>query len=84
MAYLGRAGRDDENTLQFQGERHLTLLRDLELIREDRRLTPTGDQLRSELTLPVHISLIDIAGQLNPEGAAAVQAAAAAEFGGPE
>src|SRR5919205_4259939 len=51
MAYLGRAGWDNENTLQIQGERHLTLLRDMELIDADRRLTPTGHQLRSELTL---------------------------------
>src|SRR3954468_13826458 len=32
MAYLGRAGWDNENTLEIQGERHVTLLRDMELI----------------------------------------------------
>ena len=39
MAYLGRAGWDNENTLLIQGERHLTLLTDLELIDADHRLT---------------------------------------------
>ena len=73
MAYLGRAGWDNENTLLIQGERHLTLLTDLELIDADHRLTPTGEQLRGELTLPVHMSLADIAAQLNPGGAAAVR-----------
>jgi hypothetical protein len=29
LGYLGRAGWDNENTLQIQGERHVTLLRDL-------------------------------------------------------
>src|SRR3954447_3076556 len=81
MAYLGRAGWDNENTLQIQGERHLTLLRDMELIDADRRLTPTGHQVRGELTLPIHMSLLDLANQLNPGGAAAVSEAAAAEFG---
>src|SRR3954470_23781695 len=81
MAYLGRAGWDNENTLQIQGERHLILLRDMELIDEDRRLTPTGHQVRGELTLPVHMSLVDIAVQLNPGGADAVRAAADEEFG---
>src|SRR5919112_5462353 len=32
MAYLGRAGWDNENTLEIQGERHITMLRDMELI----------------------------------------------------
>src|SRR4051795_569704 len=81
MAYLGRAGWDNENTLQIQGERHLMLLRDMELVDEDRRLTPTGHQVRGELTLPVHMSLVDIAVQLNPGGADAVRAAADEEFG---
>jgi hypothetical protein len=31
-------------------ERHLTLLRDMELIREDRTLTETGERMRAELT----------------------------------
>ncbi len=83
MAYLGRAGWDNENTLLIQGERHLTLLTDLELIDADHRLTATGEQLRGELTLPVHMSLADIAAQLNPGGAAAVRAAAEAEFAAP-
>src|SRR3954465_106364 len=59
MAYLGRAGWDNENTLQVRGERPLILLRDMELIDEERRLTPTGEQVRSELSLPVHMSLVD-------------------------
>src|SRR5918912_1474871 len=67
MAYLGRAGWDNENTLLIQG---------------DRRLTRTGDQVRSELTLPIHMSLLDLAAQLNPGGADAVREAATAEFGG--
>ena len=83
MAYLGRAGWDNENTLLIQGERHLTLLTDLELDDADQRLTTTGEQLRGELTLPVHMSLADIAAQLNPGGAAAVRAAAEAEFAAP-
>ncbi len=82
MAYLGRAGWDNDNTLQIQGERHLLLLRDMELIDQDRRMTPTGEQVRGELTLPIHMSLLDLANQLNPGGAAAVAEAAAAEFGG--
>ena len=42
MAYLGRAGWDNENTLEIQGERHLILLQDMELINDEHRLTPTG------------------------------------------
>src|SRR5918998_3150220 len=63
LGYLGRAGWDNENTLQIQGERHITLLRDLELIDGERQLTGTGQQVKSELTLPVHMSLVDIASQ---------------------
>src|SRR3954463_7547175 len=48
MAYLGRAGWDNENTLRIQGERHIILLHDLELIDEDHRLTALGEQLRLE------------------------------------
>ena len=44
MAYLGRAGWDNENTLEIQGERHLLLLQDMELIDGDHRLTSTGEQ----------------------------------------
>src|SRR5215207_473634 len=83
MAYLGRAGWDNENTLQIQGERHLTLLQDMEMIDAERALTPTGDLVRGELTLPVHMSLPDIAAQLNPGGAEAVRAAAEEEFAEP-
>ncbi|RKQ91447.1 hypothetical protein C8N24_1269 [Solirubrobacter pauli] len=83
MAYLGRAGWDNENTLLIQGERHLTLLADLELIDANHRLTPTGEQVRAELTLPVHMSLGDIAAQLNPGGAEAVRLAAQQEFSKP-
>ena len=81
LAYLGRAGWDNENTLQIQGERHLTLLGDLELIGEDRALTETGTHVKAELTLPIHMALVDIAAQLNPGGEAAVQEAGDAEFG---
>src|SRR3954451_3983225 len=83
MAYLGRAGWDNENTLQIQGERHLTLLEDMEMIDGEHRLTATGDQVRGELTLPVHMSLPDIAAHLNPGGADAVRAAAAEEYAEP-
>src|SRR4051794_37412530 len=83
MAYLGRAGWDNENTLRIQGERHVLLLADLELIDDDHRLTQLGEQLRLELTLPVHMSLVDLAAQLNPGGLEAVRAAAAAEFAAP-
>src|SRR3954468_20782563 len=68
LAYLGRAGWDNENTLESQGERYTTFLRDLELVDEDNRLTDTGTQVKSELTLPIHMSLRDLAGQLNPGG----------------
>ena len=83
MAYLGRAGWDNENTLESQGERHLTLLADMELIDAEHRLTTTGDLVRGELTLPVHMSLPDIAAQLNPGGAEAVRAAAEREWAEP-
>ena len=66
MAYLGRAGWDNENTLEIQGERYLLLLQDMEMIDGDHRVTPTGEQVRGELTLPVHMSLIDIAGAAEP------------------
>jgi len=80
MAYLGRAGWDNDNTLLIQGQRHLTLLSQLDLIDDQHRLTPTGEQMRSELTLPVHMSLTDLAAQLNPGGAEAVRAAAEEEW----
>src|SRR4051812_35737700 len=82
LAYLGRAGWDNENTLQIQGERYLTLLIDVDLIDAGHRLTETGEQVRGELTLPVHMSLLDIAAQLNPGGADAVRAEAEAEWAG--
>src|SRR3954466_1206072 len=75
LAYLGRAGWDNENTLQIQGERYLVLLRDMQLIDDERALTRSGFETKAELTLPVHMSLVDLAGQLNPGGPAAVQQA---------
>src|SRR3954449_8464424 len=83
MAYLGRAGWDNENTLRIQGERHLILLTDLELIDGEHRLTPVGEQIRLELTLPVHMSLLDLSAQLNPGGIDAVREAASDEFAAP-
>ena len=83
MAYLGRAGWDNENTLQIQGERHLILLQDMEMITGEHTLTPIGAMVRGELTLPVHMSLPDIAAQLNPGGPDAVRAAAAEEYAEP-
>src|SRR4051795_5320731 len=65
LAYLGRAGWDNDNTLEIQGERYLALLRDIELIDERRAPTPTGQDTKNELTLPIHMSLPDIAAQLN-------------------
>src|SRR4051812_3496718 len=72
LGYLGRAGWDNDNTLEIQGERYLTLLRDIEVIDEQRTLTATGTEVKNELTLPIHMSLSDIAAQLNPGGADAV------------
>ena len=80
LAHLGRAGWDNENTLESQGERYTTFLRDLELLDGDSRLTEIGDQTRSELTLPVHMSLRDLAGQLNPGGPDAAAAEGEAEW----
>src|SRR5215212_299648 len=80
LAYLGRAGWDNENTLESQGERYATFLRDLELIDEESRLTETGTQVKAELTLPIHMSLRDLAGQLNPGGAEAAAAEGEAEW----
>lgn len=70
LSHLGRAGWDNEATLATQGERHLTFLRDLELIDGERRLTAVGQRTREELTLPVHASLRDLVAQLNPGGVA--------------
>jgi hypothetical protein len=75
LSYLGRAGWDNENTLQIQAERHMTLLRDMELIDDARALTAEGVQTKGELTLPVHMSLSDLAAQHNPGGAEAVRLA---------
>ena len=55
LSYLGRAGWDNENTLQIQADRHLTLLRDMELIDDVRVLTAEGARTKGELTLPVHM-----------------------------
>ena len=52
LSRLGRAGWDDEDTLAIQGERHLTLLRDLELIGADGALTELGEETCAELRLP--------------------------------
>ena len=68
LAHLGRAGWDNENTLESQGERYTTFLRDLELLDDQSRLTDVGAQTKAELTLPIHASLRDLAGQLNPGG----------------
>src|SRR4051812_12464883 len=80
LAHLGRAGWDNENTLESQGERYMTFLRDLELLDEQAQLTETGMQTKSELTLPIHMSLRDLAGQLNPGGIEAAQAEGEAEW----
>ncbi len=80
LAHLGRAGWDNENTLESQGERYTTFLRDLELLDEQSRLTEIGTQTKTELTLPVHMSLRDLAGQLNPGGPEAAEAEGQAEF----
>jgi len=80
LAYLGRAGWDNENTLESQGERYTTFLQDLELIDAERNLTEVGTQTKSDLTLPIHMSLRDLAGQLNPGGAEAAQADGEAEW----
>ena len=80
LAHLGRAGWDNENTLESQGERYTTFLRDLELLDEQSRLTDVGAQTKAELTLPVHMSLRDLAGQLNPGGPEAAEAEGQAEW----
>src|SRR5215217_5245777 len=53
LGYLGRAGWDNDNTLQSQGERYLALMRDMRMIDEQRAITPTGTEIKNELTLPV-------------------------------
>src|SRR5215217_5858468 len=68
LGYLGRAGWDNDNTLQSQGERYLALMRDMRMLDDERALTQTGHETKSELTLPVHMSMLDIAAQLNPGG----------------
>ena len=65
---LGRVGWDSDNTFQSQGERYTTFLTDLELIDGQRRLTAIGQETLAELTLPIHESLKDLAGRLNPGG----------------
>ena len=80
LAHLGRAGWDNENTLESQGERYTTFLRDLELLDEQSLLTDVGAQTKAELTLPVHMSLRDLAGQLNPGGPEAAEAEGQAEW----
>src|SRR5215217_5838999 len=80
LGYLGRAGWDNDNTLQSQGERYLALMRDMRMIDEQRGVTQTGTDIKNELTLPIHMSLTDIAGQQNPGGPEAVRAAGEAEW----
>ena len=80
LAHLGRAGWDNENTLESQGERYTTFLRDLELLDDQSQLTETGTQTKAELTLPVHMSMRDLAGQLNPGGIEAAEAEGEAEW----
>ncbi|HYM57912.1 MAG TPA: hypothetical protein VES79_08110, partial [Solirubrobacteraceae bacterium] len=80
LAYLGRAGWDNDNTVKSQGERYTTLLRDLGLIDHERRLTEVGKLTKGELTLPAHMSLRDLARQLNPGGLEAVQSEGEAEW----
>ena len=80
LAHLGRAGWDNENTLESQGERYTTFLRDLELVDDESRLTETGTEVKGELTLPIHMSLRDLAGQLNPGGPEAAAAEGEAEW----
>jgi hypothetical protein len=80
-AHLGRAGWDNENTFRLQGQRLTTFLQDMELIGPDRHLTAIGEETKAELRLPVHTPLKELAGQLNPGGAAGAEAAAAEERG---
>src|SRR3954447_14296771 len=79
-AHLGRAGWDNENTFRLQGERFTALLADMELIGAgDHRLTPTGAQKKGELRVALATPLLELAGQLHPEGPAGVAQAAEAE-----
>jgi hypothetical protein len=80
LAHLGRAGWDNENTLESQGERYTTFLRDLELVDDESRLTGIGTEAKAELTLPIHASLRDLAGQLNPGGPDAAATEGEAEW----
>ena len=80
LGYLGRAGWDNDNTLESQGERYLALMGDMRMIDDQRALTPTGQDTKNELTLPIHMSMLDIAAQLNPGGADAVRAEGEAEW----
>src|SRR5690349_8786443 len=80
LGYLGRAGWDNDNTLENQGERYLALMADMRMIDDQRALTPTGQDTKNELTLPIHMSMTDIAAQLNPGGADAVRAEGEAEW----
>src|SRR5690349_13968224 len=80
LSYLGRAGWDNDNTLQVQGERYLALMADMRMVDDQRTLTMTGQDTKNELTLPIHMSMTDIAAQLNPGGAEAVRAEGQAEW----
>jgi hypothetical protein len=85
LGKLGRSGWDNENTLAIQGERHLTMLRDMELVAGDWTLTEPGEQTLAELTLPVHTPMADLAGAPAPAPApvAPVVATAPAFLAGP-
>jgi hypothetical protein len=80
LGYLGRAGWDNDNTLQSQGERYIALMQDMRMLDQERALTQTGHETKAELTLPVHMSMFDIAANLNPGGREAVQAQGEAEW----
>ena len=81
VAHLGRAGWDNDNTFQSQGERFTAFLVDLELIDDSGALTETGMETKNDLRLPLHAGLSELAEQLHPDGAEGVRVAAAAEFG---
>ena len=43
-------------------------MRDMRMIDDERAADADGQETKNELTLPIHMSLLDIAGQLNPGG----------------
>ena len=52
MAYLGRAGWDNETRSRSRASGTSCCCTDMELIDGEHRLTPTGEQVRGELTCP--------------------------------